>query len=348
MPLTGSQIAKLVGELDQHWDLPALTLLASDLDVNLGNVAPGRPMKEAALALVTHLNASMPPRDAELLEKLRVTGNAPLKAVAAELLAPGFFSPTDDPHDAILLGRTAFVDRGNLRDELREFTNPSPYTTRVLLVRGNEPCGKSYTWEFLRHLALATVGAKAQRLRLRGAGYTPRQVVDETFGLLRLDKSGLPSMTDDPQLARVEPLITEFKGQLAAMGQQRYWLVIDDLNDPSVLPAVAETAFALAQAVEEIKPDQLWVALLGYNAPISDAELRYVAQDDPRFPSPDGVAKYFRCIAEASPKPLTAQRALEIATVLFSKYAQLDKAAMIELTPVLEEMGEKLKLGEQP
>lgn len=348
MPLTGSQVSTLVSALDAEWDLPALSLLAADLEVNLLNEAPGATAKEAALKLVTLLNTSMPPRDAELLERLRERGNARLKAVVAELLTPGFFSPTDDPHDAILLGRTAFVDRADLRARLREFTNPSPYTTRVLVVSGNEPCGKSYTWEFLRHLAWVTVGAKAHRLRLRATGYTPRQLVEEAFALLRLDKSGLPPMTDDPQLARIEPLITEFKGQVATMGEQRYWLVIDDLNDASVLPATAETAFALAQAVEEVKPDQLWLALLGYNAPITDSELRYVAKDDPRFPDPDGVAEHFRCIAEVSPKPLTPERALEIATVMFSKYAQLDKAAMIELTPELEQMGEKLRLGEQP
>lgn len=348
MPLTGSQVSKLVGALHDEWDLPTLSLLASDLGVNLGNEAPGAALKEAALKLVTLLNTSMPPRDAELLERLRERGNAPLKAVVADLLAPGFFPPAGDPHDAILLGRTAFVDRDDLRARLREFTNPSAYTTRVLVVSGNEPCGKSYTWEFLRHLAWVTVGAKAQRLRLRGTGYTPRQLVEETFALLRLDKSGLPPMTDDPQLARIEPLITEFKGQLATMGGQRYWLVIDDLNDASVLPAAAETALALAQAVEENKPDQLWIALLGYNAPITDSELRHVAKDDPRFPDPDGVAEYFRRIADGSAKPLTPERALEIATVMFGKYAQLDKAAMTELTPELEDMGEKLRDGKQP
>jgi hypothetical protein len=348
VPLTGSQIARLVSELGEQMDYPALRMLASDLGVHIDNLVPGASLQTAALAFVTHLNTHMPPRDGELLERLRVEGNARLRAVVAELLRPGFFSPTGDAHDAILLGKRAFVDREELRTSLREFTNPDPYTTRVLVVRGAEPCGKSYTWEFLRHLAWASVGARVQRLRLQRTGYTPRQLVEAAFMLLGLDKSDLPHMTDDPQLARIEPLITEFKGQLARMSEQRYWLVIDDLNDPSVLPATRETAFALAQAVEENKPDQLWIALLGYNLPITDEELVYVAQDDPRFPTVDLVASHFRCLAEASPNPLTFERASEIASVLFSKYPRLDKSAMIELTPILERMGEKLRAGEQP
>jgi hypothetical protein len=348
VPLTGPQISTLVAALDAHMDAGMIGMLANDLGVNLANEAPGADAKGMAFKLATLLNAATPPRDAELLEAVHARGNAALKAVVAELLRPAFFSPSGDPHDAILLGRRAFVDRDDLRATLKEFTNPSPYSTRVLIVSGNEPCGKSYTWEFLRHLAWASVGAKAQRLRLKATGYTPRQLVEQVFALLQLDRSGLPEMKDDPQLARVEPLIAEFKGKLATMGPQRYWLVIDDLNDTSALPSTAETAFALAQAVEEVKPDALWMALLGYNAPITDPELLYVARDDPRFPDPVCVAAHFRCIAETSPSPLTQERALEIASVLFSKYDALDKAAMTELTPLLERMGEKLRQGLQP
>ena len=351
MPLTGPQIAQLVTALDEQWDLQKLSISAANLGVKLSDEAPNAGMSEAALKLITILNTCLPPRDGELLEEIRARGTARLQAVAEELLRPGFFSPTGDAHDAILLGRTAFVDRADLRRELRAFTNPDPYTTRMLVVRGDAPCGKSYSWEFLRHLAWASVGAKPLRLRLRNANYTPRELVDAAFRLLDFDVDRLPTLADDPQLARIEPLISAFKGQLATMGQQRYWLVIDDLNDPGVTPSVSETAFALAQSVEESRPDRLWVALLGYNAPITDTELRFVAQEYPRFPDAACVAEHFGFMAAAGPAgadPLTPERAREIADVLFEKYAELDKAAMTELTPRLEQMGEKLRLGERP
>ena len=133
-----------------------------------------------AVAFIKHLNGLLPPRDGELLEMVRTRGNARLKTIAAQLMAPTYISPTNDPHDAIILGRTAFIARLDLRSRIRDFTTGvNPFTTRVAVVRGNSPGGKSYTWEFLRHLAFASVGAQPFRHRLKGKGedYTPSAAV---------------------------------------------------------------------------------------------------------------------------------------------------------------------------
>jgi hypothetical protein len=277
---------------------------------------------------------------------MRLHGNATLKAVANELLAPTFYSPTNDPHHAILLGRRAFVDRADLRQIITDFTTPTPFTTRILIIRGDQPCGKSYSWEYIRHLTVSSVGAVPQRLRLRDTGYTPRQLLEQVVLLLGLDTSGMPQMTDEPQLARIDPLINWFKGKLPTL-THAYWLVLDDLNDESVTPAMREAAYAIACCAEETKSN-LWVALLGYNTPITDPDLRFIAQEDARFPNAMLVAEHFAYIARESPMPLTLERAQEIATLLFSKFPTIDKESMIELTPVIEKIGEKLRVGQQP
>jgi hypothetical protein len=347
MPLTPQQITRLADVFYEQWDIPMLVLFAKDrLEIDLNNLAPSGNLKERALKLIMEMNGSFPARDRLLLEKLQLYGNANLKAIANELLAPTFYSPTGDPHDAIVLGRTAFVDRSDLRSFIREFTNPTPFTTRILIVRGDQPCGKSYSWEFVRHLALSSVGAVPHRLRLKNTSYTPRQLFEQVGILLRLDTSKMPQMSDDPQLARIDPLIIWFKSELPTL-TRAYWLVIDDLNDPSVTPAMREAAYAIAYYVEEAKQN-LWVALLGYNEPIIDPELRYIAQESARFPDAALVAKHFEDIAKVSPKPLTFARAQEIAELLFTKFSKIDKEAMIKLTFIIETMGEKLKLGQQP
>jgi hypothetical protein len=349
MPLTSRQITLLVDELDQQWDLATLRRFASDyLTLQLDNLAPAGSLKQRALELVNHVNSQLPPRDRELLEQLRLHGNARLRQVAGELLTPAFFSPSNDPHDAILLGRAAFVDRERLRTVLRDFTNPSVYTTRVLVIRGEVPCGKSYSWEFLRHLASTSVGATAVRLRLGGAGYTPRQFVEQAFLLLGLDTTRLPVMTDDPQQAHIRPLVGAFMGQVLRL-QQPYWLIVDDLNDPSVTPLTRETAYAIAYAVEDTRPANLWVALLGYNPQIIEIELRRVAQEDAQFPNAALLAEHFKVMAAAGPPPpLEDDQALEYAELLLSRYPELNKEAMSDLTPRVEEMGEKLRNGERP
>ena len=151
MPLTVPQIIRLAREIDEQWNIEELKLFTSDnLGINLDNIAPEGGLKDRAIQLIASLNTNRPrPRDREFLEKLRICPNARLRQVADELLTPNFFAPNDDPHDAIMLGEYAFVDRAELRTKLRDFTSPSHYTTRVLVVRGLEPCGKSYSWQFL-------------------------------------------------------------------------------------------------------------------------------------------------------------------------------------------------------
>jgi len=115
------------------------------------------------------------------------------------------------------------------------------------------------------------------------------------------------------------------------MLENRYWLVIDDVNDPNVTPAMREAVYALACAVEDIKPQKLWVALLGYNTPINNADLLYIAQDDARFPDEPAVAEHFEFIAGAGPKPLSHDVASQMAHLLFEQFPRRDKESMINL-----------------
>ena len=348
MPLSLQQIGQLANEFDiNQWDLPRLTLFAASFNVNLGNLAMNG-FKETAYSFVMEMNRGVPPRDRELLLALSRENNERLADVAREMLRPGFFPP-GDAHEALLLGRTAFVARKELREKISEFTNPGPNDTHVLIVRGSEPGGKSYSWEFLRHLAISVAGVQPVRLNLKGTNYTPRQFVQQAMNLLRLKPDqDLPELADNPQLARTSPLLNSFKGRFVDLDRP-YWLVIDDLNEPSVTPAVRETAYAMAFVVEELKPDKLWLVLLGYNPEIIDPDLRWVAQDDANFPGASSVARFFVSIAQASGTPLETAQAEQIANLLFNQYPKkLDKEAMGRLTVAFEQMSQKIRSGQTP
>jgi hypothetical protein len=348
VPLSGREIDQLAEAVDRQWDEVTLSgVLLDELDLVLGNLTSAGTLQQKVRDLVVALNARRPPRDRELLEALVRRGNTALRAVATALLTPPFYSPTNDPVDAILLGRAAFVDRKGLRKVVREFANPTVNSTRVLVVRGKTPGGKSYTWEFLGHLARVT-GVVPHRLRLRNANFAPRQLVEQAFRLLTMDLTALPPAADDPQDAtQIRALVPAFMGQVPELTRP-FWLVIDDLNDRGVTDLLRETAYALAAAVEDAKPENLSIALLGYNGQFADGELRLAAQEDALFPDARGLAAHFELMAAAGPNPLPAELALDYATVLLSKYPQLTKVDMIELTPQVEKMGELLRQGERP
>lgn len=348
MTLTLQQISKIADAISDQLDFPTLeTSIASHLlNFPVANIAGQGTLKQQAYNFIKYLNEYRPPRDREFLQVLAQHPNAVLQRLANDLLTPGFFPPAKPACDAILLGRLAFVDRQDLRSVVRDFINPSLYTTHVLIVRGEQPGGKSYSWHYLQHLAFH-LGATAMRLRLRDASYTPRHLFENVGRLLRLDLSGLPPMTDEPQLSRTDPLVSWFKGQIVSM-ERPYWLVIDDLNEPSATKPMREAAYAIACAVEEIKPENLWVALLGYNDPIANPDLQFVALDDARFPDAAHVAEHFQCIANESPQTLTPARAREIADLVFAKVAHLDRENMPKITSLIQQIGEKLRLGQQP
>ena len=348
MPLTGLEISRLADVIFQEWDVNKLNTFASDLDENLGAVAPDGDVKQRAVKLIAHLNSASPrPRDREFLEQLRLVPNGRLRKAAEDLLIPSYLSLTGEPEDAILLGRTAFVDREPLRTKVREFTNPNPNTTRLLVVRGDgNSFGRSYTWFFLRHLATVTVGATPLRLRLEGTNYTPRQLVEKVFALLLLDTAKLPPQLDNPQLAKIDPLINVFEGLLVRL-ERPYWLVIDDLDGPVQLE-VLETVLAIASSVEELRPDKLWIALLGYKDEITSRELDYRAEDNAQFPDAGLLAQHLKDVASSSPQLLDDVNAAAYARDLMGKCGGRTREGMIQLTRDVEVLGEKLRQGERP
>lgn len=346
MTLTLQQIEEVADALS-NFDFQTLSNLAAPLlNVPVANIAGQGTLKEQARKFVEHMNNWRPPRDRELLQMLAQHPSAALQGLANRLLTPTFFSPTGLARDAILLGKQAFVDRGDLRTVLKDFIHPSLYTTHVLVVRGEQPGGKSYSWCFLRHLARES-GATPKLLKLQDC-HTPRELFESVRLRLDLDFSELPKMRDEPQLSRIEPLVAWFAGKFDAI-KKPYWLVIDGMNEPSTTKPMQDAAYAIARAVEEERPDKLWVALLGYNDPIVDPELKYIAQDDAKFPDADQVAQDLELIAKASkietPSP---GRAREWANKLFAQYARLDKESMEKIKETIEKYSALLLEGEKP
>lgn len=345
MPLTGRQVELLATELAQQWDETTLTMFMSDhLSIDLRKEASGHNLRGRVQAAVSQLNGQRPPRDTELLTALYRHGNRALQKLASDLLTPSFF-PADDPVQAVLLGDVPFVGRDPLRDLLRPLLHSAAAAPPVLLVRGEQPGGKSYTWEFLRHLAHES-GATAQHLPLANTGYGPQQVLVSALNLLGIFDGTLPTMADQPQESHLQPLVSNFMGRLPDL-QRWYWLVIDDLNHPTARQPARDFAYALAKAVEAHRPTNLHLTLLGYNDPIPDARLNR-RTDHPQFPELGRLAQYLAVMASAAGgEPLPTERAERYAELLVQRRRPLTKERMQLLTADLELMGGKLRQGER-
>lgn len=355
MLLGEQQVAKLAEIITETWNEGALTQLASDhLDVDLSALSLRTTFSERAHALITHFTTASPRGDRRLLQALRDHGNASVGALARQYLADEpFFSPTDQPYEAIVIRRSAFVDRRDLREELAAFANARPWTG-VLVVSGTGTCGKSYTWELLRHVAAyANVTPIMLRCldRFDQPRYSePRELVEAVFRVLGLKPDdSLPSRIDDPQPARTVPdLVDAFVGHLPALPRP-CWLVIDNLDHPALPSIVRETALELAKAVETHQPDRLWLALLGYDEAFGDGfDLNQVVRDDARFPSVEDLAEHLTHLAKAGGHPPEPDQARQWAAALVTKYPGETKAERMVLTRAIEDMGKKILSGDRP
>lgn len=348
MPLTDPQLDELARAFSDAWDLDTVRdFFSTNLEVDIENLAPNGSVTDRAKVAVEMLNTAWPPRDRELLRELREHGNAVLRQVATRLSTLGYFAPNgaEDEMQAILLGERPFVNRRELRDLLGDFITPSQYASRVVLVTGDAPNGKSYTWEFLKHLAWCR-GAVPQRLALADSGYTPGQVVATALHRIGYRNAVAPAWIDDPQPTHVRPLVDHFMGLLPDL-TDRYWLVIDDLNHPSVTGPVRDLAYALAAAVQEEQPSKLWLALLGYNEPIVDRSIS-ARTDTPRFPERNCIADHLTQLAAAGPRPLEPGRAEHYAEQLIALHNPPTRENLELLTADIESMGYLLRQGRRP
>jgi hypothetical protein len=343
MPLNERQISDLARAIETYLSLSDLIQLADRIDLTLGSIAPDGSLLTRAEVLLKTVNTGRPPRDRELLEAIVQRGPAGLKTIANQLLTPTYHPP--NARDAVLLGRTGFFGRDGLRQGVEDFARPSHFTSRILIIEGYDPGGKTYSWEYLRHRAVEA-GAVPRRLGLKDAAYEPRDLVEAVGQLLRLDVGTLPRLVDRPQHMRTNALLMWFQGQLDDI-RRAYWLVIDDLNEPAVSREIRACAYALAKIVEQVKPDNLWVALLGYNEQIIDREMRNCVHDMAAFPTPAMFARDFIKLAAISSVPLSPERANKYAELLFSRHQIIDRTAMDELTSAAELLGQKLLKGLQ-
>ena len=140
----GPQTSELIDAIAGAMDPAALDLVARDLGVDLAREGAPPDIKERALILIVKLGQPVPPKHAELLDRLSRHGNVLLRNKALELLRPTYF-PGGDPRQAIMLGRKSFYARPGLRERVSEFLNPSPFTSRILIVSGQVPGGQALT-----------------------------------------------------------------------------------------------------------------------------------------------------------------------------------------------------------
>ncbi|MEU7071206.1 trypsin-like peptidase domain-containing protein [Streptomyces narbonensis] len=206
-----------------------------------------------------------------------------------------------DPFDSLLLkhGTEAFLDRSELREKLRGFLADPEQT--VLVVDGPPDSGRSYTYEFIRHLGqhhgFRPVRVKlsrtstAARLMERLAAFVAGPAADEV--------SLNPTRLNDP-LPSFEDAAHRIVGRATA-AEESFWIVLDDCDRLDPNSDVWDCVGVLARAVYEHTPVRKEtvprLVLLGYSTTMRQLpyEVRKnECRDTTRLLDADDLRAFFR------------------------------------------------------
>ncbi|WP_309052338.1 trypsin-like peptidase domain-containing protein [Streptomyces sp.] len=173
-----------------------------------------------------------------------------------------------DPFLSTLLkhGTEAFLDRAELREKLRSFTADAERP--VLVVDGPPDSGRSYTYEFIRHLG-QHCGFRPVRVTLSRTT-TANRLVERLAAFVagpgHDDIPLNPTRLNDP-LPAYEDAVHRVVARAAASGE-RFWLVLDDCDRLDPGSDTWDCIGILARAVYEHAPVRSGTAprlvLLGY------------------------------------------------------------------------------------
>lgn len=175
---------------------------------------------------------------------------------------PGNGSVVADPYFRSVVAQRPFVDRTILRAHLKDLLSNS--LSRVLVVTGERPCGKSYTWTFARQPDLLD-GFTPVLVDL--ADWSDPSVPIDVMSSVALQlKLPRPTVDEHAQgAAQAQRLRDWLVGQLNARDPSGRWLLVfDSLDHVAQREETLQLIEFLAGAAIRQRLDGLRVILLGY------------------------------------------------------------------------------------
>lgn len=191
-----------------------------------------------------------------------VPGRSTAPAASESGNAPGM-PEVADPYLTYIIGQQPFIDRTVLRAHLKDLLSNT--ASRVLVINGDRPCGKSYTWYYVRQPGV--LGDTTPVLVDLSEWANPAQPV-EVMSSIAL-QLGLREPTVDRHAqaaAQVQSLRDWFVGRLQKQDRSghRWLLVVDSLDHVAQRDDTLQLIEFLAGAAIRQRLSGLRVILLGY------------------------------------------------------------------------------------
>jgi hypothetical protein len=242
---------------------------------------------------------------------------AVVTAVLESLRATAAAPPGSAPGRQLLLNRRPFLNRQTLWTKLGSFAAGSG-ADRLLLVRGEEASGKSYSEYLISYFAAPSNAAfvsvdapavaqgeleappLAARIAARFGGEATGGPIDDLSQAARQGKWHEETLI--PRLANL---------------RQPTWLMIDGLNKVPLGRSALDLLIRLCRAVELNECPELWLILVGLNGPeLGSRYDGFIPDDEACAPKVEDVKEFIRVVATSAGKQVGPEALDEYATEL--------------------------------
>jgi len=217
---------------------------------------------------------------------------------------PNEFSAMVDPYLRHLIGQQQpFIDRSALRVHLRDLLSESP--SRVLVITGDRPCGKSYTWFFIRQPELlAGITPVLVDLSEWADPSRPIEVMSSVALQLGLKE---PTVDEHAQAAAQARRLRDWLvGQLQQHDRGGRWLLVfDSLDHAGQRDETLQLIEFLAGAAIRQRLAGLRVILLGYTNRLPIDPLESVLTEEIRDIGEPELRDFFRLLAQHAKLPIS-------------------------------------------
>jgi hypothetical protein len=194
--------------------------------------------------------------------------NEKVKALSTRLAAVADWAGTDPYRRCALRGGRLFINRADLRLALQELATPAPDNRRVLVVDGTPGTGRSYSAQYIYHLAEVEPHGVAQIDLAKEHRMAPDVVAYELVAQVDGGQpETIPARGTLSQAAWVRRLAWWVVRQIHNNGRM-HWLVFDSFSKADLDPDTLELVHELAVRAVQPQPNarELRIVLLSYSS----------------------------------------------------------------------------------
>ena len=215
------------------------------------------------------------------------------------------------PLDATILGDgTPFVNRHDLRNQLRRLATPASSMKPILVVVGDPQSGKSYTTQYIDHFSYNQPPITTYRIAFTeetALEMGPAEVASDLVAMMGRSVADIPKAQTNQKL-HVRNLATWVLNE-AVQVATNHWIMLDNFNGPMLRPDTRDFVVALSDLVTTgVFAQKCRVILIGFDRALLTVDPGKVDEEDVNRCLPSDIETCIDEIVKRASEPLTRSR----------------------------------------